>query len=307
MPASRHRVSTVMIATSLLLVCARGAAQSTPPPLVQPTVIDSAADSAMRMTVPVMIDGSGPYHFIVDTGADRSVISRALADSLGLEAAGSATLHGMVSVDRVSTVALKRLGIAGRVIPRINAPALAESNIGAQGILGIDSLKDRRIIMDFRARTLTIAEPGAREPVDPDTIVVTARSRYGQLVLVDAQIDSVPVTVIIDSGAQNTVGNTALRTLLARRHRKMRFVGTELIDVTGARLAAEVSAVDKVRIGGIELRQVFIAFADAHPFKRFGLQNRPAMLLGIDTLRSFRRVSVDFAQRKVRFLLPGDV
>jgi hypothetical protein len=50
-----------------------------------------------------------------------------------------------------------------------------------------------------------------------------------------------------------------------------------------------------------------VAFADAHPFKRFGLLDRPAMLLGMDTLRVFHRVSVDFAQRKVRFLLPGDV
>jgi hypothetical protein len=45
-------------------------------------------------------------------------------------------------------------------------------------------------------------------------------------------------------------------------------------------------------------------FADAHPFKRFDLLKRPAMLLGMDTLRAFRRVSVDFAARKVRFLLP---
>jgi hypothetical protein len=126
-------------------------------------------------------------------------------------------------------------------------------------------------------------------------------------VLVDAEIDTVHVTVIIDSGAQNTVGNAALRTLLAKRHRKMVFTPTTLIDVTGGTLAAEAALVTKVRIANINLGRIPVAFADAHPFKRFGLQKRPAMLLGIDTLRSFRRVSVDFAQRKVRFLLPGDV
>ncbi|AYJ86514.1 hypothetical protein D3Y57_11710 [Sphingomonas paeninsulae] len=284
-----------------------GLAQSTAPPPVRPTIINSSADLAMRMTVPVTIDGSGPYQFVVDTGADRSVISRELADRLGLAPAGEATLQSMAGVERVPTVTVKRLGVAGLIIPHIDAPALAEENLGAQGLLGIDSLQNRRIIMNFSAQTLTIAEPGVREPVDPDTIVVTARSRYGQLVLVDAQIDGVPVTVIIDSGAQNTIGNPALRALLMKRHRKMTFISTYLIDVTGGHLAADVAMVSKVRIGGINLRQVVVAFADAHPFQRFGLQNRPAMLLGINTLRSFRRVSVDFAQRKVRFLLPGDV
>ncbi|CAN5216664.1 retropepsin-like aspartic protease [soil metagenome] len=284
---------------------------ATPPPVqpppVQPTIVNSAADLAMRMTVPVTIRGIGPYQFVVDTGADRSVISRELADRLGLESTGTATLHSMSGVEQVPTVGLERLGIAGREIARIKAPALSESNLGAQGLLGIDSLKDRRIIMDFVAKTLTIAEPGAREPVDPDMIVVSARSRYGQLVLVDAEIDNVHVTVIIDSGAQNTIGNPALRALLAKRHRKMVFTPTVLIDVTGGHLAADIAHVTKVRIANINLGQMPIAFADAHPFKQFGLQTRPAMLLGIDTLRSFRRVSVDFAQRKVRFLLPGDV
>jgi predicted aspartyl protease len=291
----------------LALAPGLGSAQPVPPPPVEPTIVGSASDIAMRMTVPVMIDGHGPFQFVVDTGADRTVISRQLADRLGLPPAGLATLHSMTGVANVATVRMDRVVIAGLIVPKINAPALDEGNLGAQGLLGIDSLKNRRIILNFTARTLTIAEPGTREPVDPDTIVVTARSRYGQLVLVDAEIDNVRVTVIIDSGAQNTVGNPALRQLLMKRHQKMVFTPTELIDVMGGHLPADIAAVNKVRIGGIELHQVVIAFADAHPFKRFGLQDRPAMLLGIDTLRSFRRVSVDFAQRKVRFLLPGDV
>ena len=36
-------------------------------------------DLADRMTVPVKLSGSGPYRFLVDTGADRTAISRQLA------------------------------------------------------------------------------------------------------------------------------------------------------------------------------------------------------------------------------------
>ena len=37
------------------------------------------------MTVPVEIGGAGPYRFVVDTGAERTVISRELARELELE------------------------------------------------------------------------------------------------------------------------------------------------------------------------------------------------------------------------------
>ena len=46
-----------------------------------------------------------------------------------------------------------------------------------------------------------------------------------------------------------------------------------------------------------------IAFADVPPFKVFGLTDEPALLLGTDILETFRRVSLDFRARKVRFQL----
>ena len=51
------------------------------------------------------------------------------------------------------------------------------------------------------------------------------------------------------------------------------------------------------------LRDVPIAFADVPPFKLFGLADEPALLLGTDILETFRRVSLDFRARKVRFQL----
>ncbi len=295
----------------LLLMAAPVAAQQTaadaPPELAAPTTtIATATDTVERMTVPVTLDGRGPYPFVVDTGADRTVVSRELATALGLAAGATATMHSMAGVGSVETVVIERLGVGGRTQDAdIRAPALAEAHLGAKGLLGVDSLKGRRVVMDFRKRTFTVSDARERERLDPDTIVVTARSRYGQLILVDSDVGGVPITVIIDSGAQNSVGNTALRTMLAKRKR-LSFSPTELIDVVGGRLAAEIAVVDGIRIGGFALNRVAVAFVDAHPFKRFGLLDRPAMLLGMDTLRVFRRVSVDFAARKVRFLLPDE-
>jgi hypothetical protein len=46
-----------------------------------------------------------------------------------------------------------------------------------------------------------------------------------------------------------------------------------------------------------------MAFADVPPFDVFGLSKGPALLLGTDLLETFRRVSLDFRARKVRFQL----
>ena len=45
------------------------------------------------------------------------------------------------------------------------------------------------------------------------------------------------------------------------------------------------------------------SFTDAPPFELFGLDKQPALLLGTDLLKSFRRLSLDFRNRKVRFVL----
>ncbi len=267
--------------------------------------VATRTDDAMRMTVPVTIDGRGPYQFVVDTGSDRTVVSQELATLLKLAAGESVTMHSMTGVAQQTTVTVPTLTLAGQTTRDINAPALQQAYLGGHGLLGIDTLKGRRVVMDFAKRTLSVLHAGEREAYDPDTIVVTARSKYGQLVLVDADVDGTPITVIIDSGAETTVGNNALRVLLSKRNRKMQFFKTDIVDVTGGRLGAEYASVGRIRLAGITIENAVIAFADAHPFKRYGLQNKPAMLLGMDTLRSFRRVSVDFAQRKVRFLPPG--
>jgi hypothetical protein len=65
----------------------------------------------------------------------------------------------------------------------------------------------------------------------------------------------------------------------------------------------ELAMIKELRLGSITLRDVPMAFADVPPFQVFGLSDRPALLLGTDLLEAFRRVSLDFAARRVRFQL----
>lgn len=269
-------------------------------------ILAVGVDRNDRMTVDVRIGGGGPYAFLVDTGSERTAISTELARTLRLEAAKRVRLHSMSGMSIVETVRIPSIEVSNVTTGAIVAPAFNRVNLGAVGMLGIDSLREQRVLLDFQAGTMAIRPSSKRERQEdwgPDMIVVRARSRLGQLILTDARIDDREVRVVIDTGAEVSVGNVALRRLLTRRRLGQEPKPIELISVTGGKILADYTTIEEIRIGGIQIMGMPVAFADAHAFRAFGLTRRPALLLGMDALRMFDRVSVDFANRTVSFLL----
>ena len=261
-----------------------------------------------RMTVNVEINESGPHAFVVDTGAERTIIAEDLATQLKLPDSAPVQMQSVSGLSRVRTVRIDRLRLSKLLVSDIQAPALAEKNLGAAGILGIDTLHDRRIILDFRKGLLTVL-PGGQAPesrdVATDEIVVRARNRFGRLVVTDADANGQKVHVIIDTGAEVTLGNSALEARLARRNRDFIAGTVDIMAVTGGIVTARKAMLKGVRLGGIRIGNLPVAISDAHIFDALGLRGKPALLLGMDALAHFDRVSIDFAQRKVRFLTPG--
>lgn len=312
MRVGRAGMFTAMIAA----VAATGATvarASDPQPQDPVQTIVIGADRSLRMTVPVSVGGQGPYDFVVDTGAERTVIARELAARLGLAAGPTVRLNSITGTSNVPTVVIPTIGMGQTVEmgtsrnQSIEAPALLEADLGASGLLGIDSLQKQRVTIDFRDRTMTVQPSKTREQrIDPDTITVTARSRLGRLILTDAEVDGTRIQVILDTGSQTSIGNEALRRRFFKRNKRAVIYPVVLSGVTGGTIGGEMVAVDQMRIGGVTFNDLPIAFADIHTFKKLGLDRKPALILGMDALKLFDRVSVDFANRKVRFLPPGE-
>jgi predicted aspartyl protease len=283
------------------------------PPVAVPALLDQQQAETLgyvkdvndRMTVGVRIDGRGPFPFIVDTGAERTVISSELARTLSLRPGRLTTVHSMSEVSQIATVVIPALRVGSRSVEQIHAPALSRANLGASGILGVDSLQNQRVTFDFRRREMTVTPSSRREERWPDlnTVVVSGRSLYGRLVLVDASVDGQRVWVIIDTGSEVSVGNGALRAALARRNRLGTMAPIRMVSITGGEIMAEYSIARRIRIGGIDINNLPVAFSDVHPFRQLGLTDRPALLLGMDALQLFTRVSVDFPNRRVRVLI----
>ena len=267
-------------------------------------IVDIDQDRAERMTVPVSIEGNGPFSFVIDTGAERTVISRRIADRLALDGEEPAQLMSIAGTSMVDMVYVPRLTLGQKSYDGLISPVLAAQHIGADGILGLDGLQDQRILFDFVANQIIIedAEKAHNRPKSRE-IVVTAKRRSGQLIFTDATISGIKVNVIIDSGAQVSIGNMALQKRLLRRSKQLDD-DSLLIAVTGETVGVDFARVREFRIGRARFASLLVAFADAPPFERFGLADKPTLLLGMDVLRRFDQVAIDFPKRKIHFFAP---
>jgi predicted aspartyl protease len=288
---------------------------------VQPTApsptgtrLETAFDAALRMTVPVHLGQRGPFAFVVDTGANRTVIGAETADRCGLGSDGSAPVHGIAGSQSAPLVRVPRLRVGQVQSHNLSLPVLPRASLGADGLLGIDVLKGRRMRLDFRGNTFEIGPStvGASVGRGTDTripdrrqgVIVPAQYRSGQLVIFDADVAGTPVRAFLDSGSQVTCGNPVLRQLLIQQRPELaeRFTPTQLISATGQTASAELAALPRLRLGGMALYNVRAAFAPLHIFSLWGLDDRPAILVGIDVLREFDDVTLDFGRREVVFV-----
>jgi predicted aspartyl protease len=183
----------------------------------------------------------------------------------------------------------------------IDAPLLESANMGADGILGVDSLRYQRVLFDFEGQRMSVVPSKIREIAnEPGAIVITAKSRKGRLIITEAKANGRRVTVVLDTGAQVSIGNSALRKQLLGRGVSDGPKQIELHSVTGGKIMGDYLFVREVEMGGVELSNLAIVFADAHTFKALGLDRKPALLLGMNALRAFKKVSIDFASRRAR-------
>ena len=255
-----------------------------------------------RLAVAVRVNGRGPYQFIVDSGADTSVVGLRIAYGLQLPLGTPTILNSMTARNVVDRVRVDRLTIGTSTFRDLQLPALREADVGGDGMIGIDALVEQRLMMDFEKRLIKVEDARIPAKVWPGEIVVTARRQRGQLILTHVRAAGLPLDAVIDTGSQITVGNLALRDRLIRKKRG-KIVTVSATGVTGTTIELQVTRIAELQLGPVILRDVPMAFADLPPFEVFGLSEEPALLLGTDLLESFRRVSLDFRARKVRFQL----
>jgi hypothetical protein len=228
-------------------------------------------------------------------------LARDIALRLRLVPAGSATLVGIAGSETVDLVEVDEINLGRRSFYGLTAPLIEGHYIGADGILGIDSLQEQRVLLDFDKKQMLVGDAASLGGNKGFEIVVQARRRSGQLIMANALIDGVRTDIVIDTGSDTSIGNRALQRALARRHKGET---TQLISVTGQSITADVGVAQTFKLESLTINNTAIAFADTIAFEKLGLGKRPALLMGMNQLRLFHRVAIDFATRRVLFDMP---
>lgn len=267
-------------------------------------------DRTDRMTVQVRVNGSEAVPFIVDTGAERTVIANDLARKLALDAGPTLTLATISGKYQVNSFFIDTLSTTAVNLEGIEAPGLERSNLGAYGLLGIDSLEDSRVHLDFAHKTMDVLpsrKTRGKTKLENGMIVVNAKRKAGRMILSSARIDGIKVDIILDTGAQSSMANFALRNKLRRRHLTIDYIPVKMKSVTGTILDGNYTQIRQIDVGGLTINDMPMTFAENYAFAALGLKERPAILLGMDALRLFDRVLIDFSNRRVGFDPPKGV
>ena len=277
------------------------------PDVTDPTadLLRIGADDADRMTLPVEIGKLGPYPFLIDTGSHRSIVATELARRLMLEQLPPVEIVSMAGRETVAAVHLDEMRFGNQVVSNLPALSIAHEDLGSAGLIGLDGLQNKRVTLDFKKRQLSIGKSmPVKATIDRNVIVVQARSLLGQLILVDSRLDGKRVNVILDTGAEMSVGNMVLFNKLRQKRLLIPPQKVIIKSVTGTPIEAQFTVVRELKIDSVNLQNVPMVFLDAAPFAELGLGDKPSMLLGMAMLRMFNRVAIDFGSRHVDFEVP---
>jgi predicted aspartyl protease len=300
---------------SFLFPTALARAQSIAPSL-PPNAAESAddaakiaaeRDAASHLTIDVQINGKGPFRFVVDTGADRSVIAEDVAARLGLLHDRKVMVEGVVRTIQALTVGLDNLSFGPVSRDNLNVPILPRELLGADGYLGLDAIDGYRVTLNFNKHMLEIAQSHRVPLFDlnlPNEALVPVAGRFGHLRSMQCRADGVRTTAFIDTGAEVSVGNSKLFEALLEVSPSYLKSGTiPLTGVTGGVVQGSITTVNEIHLDSLIFDGCNIVIADLQIFRLWELNDTPALLIGMNFLRQFSKVSIDYRRKELRFEL----
>jgi len=295
------------VAATLLVACA--AWKAVPARACEPLEPGAAGvagattkDAAGRAVALININGQGPFRFILDTGANRSVLSRALATRLGLASSGEGVVHSIDGAQPAMLVNVESISFGALHLSRGDTPVLDGPMLsGENGLLGVDGMAGRLLHIDFARHCVEIYENAAQLPMQ-GWQSVSARVQFGSLLMVPGEIMGVHVNVLIDTGAEISLANQHFRDALhGIAARSVQYHNGRAFTFGRPIVLAETVWTPRLRLGHTAVENVTAYIGDFHIFEHWGLQDEPTLLIGMDVLARSSEMAIDYEHGVVYF------
>jgi predicted aspartyl protease len=260
---------------------------------------------AGRVVAPVTVNGLGPYRFIVDTGANRSVLSQGLAERLGLVSSATGQVHSIDGVLPAPLVDVDSLNYGNVSLLNASLPVLAGEMLANQeGLLGVDGMRGRRLRMDFDRRCIEII-PSRGAQTLRGWAHLQGRLRFGHLVVVEGRVRNVRINILIDTGSDVSLANYALRDALenVRVRRGGGVFASRVFTAARPILLDNAVIIPEIRLGDVTMTDVTAYLGNFHIFDLWDLDEEPTLLVGMDVLSQTRAIAIDYERGLVHFRL----
>lgn len=289
-----------------------------------------------RPFVNVMLNGKGPFRFVIDTGASLSVVSEKTAQKLGLKPVargGMARAVGGTGSFPIIYSLLDSVEIGGARVETVpvyirtvhSAPDTAEE-ARAEGYIGLSMLTSYLLSLDYQNKVLRLdrtpvrdeAATDRRGPVGlekeqplaatstpasdtPGEIDVALRSTSGGLASAETTLPNLtrPLNFIVDTGATVTVVSKAAVKRFELDPLKLKGETFRVIGAAGIEEGAEALELATLTVSGLRKKNSRALILDLEPVNETsGFEQHG--IIGGDYLAHFK---VDFDLRRFRLRL----
>jgi len=249
-------------------------------------------------TTSVWVNGEGPFSFIIDTGAQRSVLSRDLADRLGLSmltganvkaTSGSGT-GGISFLKSYSSPLFRRMGEMMVILP--------PGGIVKDGVMGMELFTSRRLELNFADASVRTGESG---PTPTGFVGLPASIVQNTFVVVDAVINGIHAKSMIDTGARRTIANASLRKALGFADGDPRLTAAEPVGgATSDKTKALKAKLSSLVLGSYRFEHPTITFAEIPVLQSLDLDDQPAIVVGVDVLKTLKAMAIDYPRAELQ-------
>jgi predicted aspartyl protease len=233
----------------------------------------------------------GPYDFILDTGADTTVVDPAIAPKLGfvpVDRIRQSTLVGVQSVDRGSIASLSAGSehVDHLLVLVQDLSGLRKIDSHIMGIAGQNFLTHFNYLLDYRKHLIRLeASSEIRDAIDGDHVPVDARENR-MLVTSEAQsCNHAGLRLMLDSGAETVV-------LLHQASQALQLPREQdaMVLTSAGQTSLQVGRIHTLTVGSELFRDVVATVPAVDPAERIGDGLLPTSLfetLYVNNLESF--------------------